>query len=43
MEEKQKRVYTRIYIFFVIPSQRLNTPWRLSSEIEADYTLVKKN
>lgn len=40
---KQKRVYTWIYICFVIPSQRPNTPWMLSSETEAEYTLAKKN
>ena len=43
MEVKQKRVYPWIYILFVTPSQRPNTPWTFSSENEADYTLVKKN
>ena len=40
---KEKRVDTWIYIFYVIPSQHPNTSWTLSSENEADYTLVKKN
>ena len=43
MEVKQKRVDTWINIFFVIPSQRPNTSWTLSSENEADHTLLKKN